>query len=55
MLKLIAKVIRYPGGYLRFSGPVSLDPYQGGELVEHYEETASFELCYLARDIYGDQ
>jgi len=26
-----------------------------GELVEHFEETASFELCYLARDSYGDQ
>jgi len=55
VLKLIAKVIRYPGGYLRFAGPVSLDRYQGGELVEHYEESASFELCYLAHDIYCDQ
>ena len=53
--KLVAELLRYPGGYLRFSGPVSLDRYQGGELVEHYEETGSFEECYQASEIHGDQ
>ena len=33
--KVVAEIIRYPGGYLRFSGPVSLDRYQGDEVVEH--------------------
>jgi hypothetical protein len=53
--KLVAELLRYPGGYLRFSGPVSLDRYQGGELVEHFEETGSFEECYQASEIHGDQ
>ncbi len=53
--KIVAELLRYPGGYLRFSGPVSLDRYQGGELVEHYEETGSFEECYQASEIHGDQ
>jgi hypothetical protein len=53
--KLAAEIIRYPGGYLRFSGPVSLDRYQGGKVVEHYEEIGSFEQCYFARDIHGEQ
>ena len=55
MQKIVAELLRYPGGYLRFSGPVSLDRYQGGELVEHYEETGSFEECYQASEIHGDQ
>ncbi len=53
--KLVAELIRYPGGYLRFSGPVSLDCYQGGELVEHFEETGSFEECYQASEIHEDK
>jgi hypothetical protein len=28
--KVVAEIIRYPGGYLRFSGPVSRDCYRGG-------------------------
>jgi hypothetical protein len=53
--RLVAKVIRYPGGYLRLTGPVSLDRYQGDKLVEHCEETGSFEECYQASEIHGDQ
>ena len=53
--KLLAEIIRYPGGYLRFSGPVSLDRYQGEEIVEHYEEPGSFEQCYFGREIHGEQ
>ncbi len=53
--KLVAEIIRYPGGYLRFSGPVILDRYRGDEVVEHYEEPGSFEQCYWQRDIHGDR
>jgi hypothetical protein len=53
--RLVAKVIRYPGGYLRFAGPVSLDRYQGGVLVEHYEETGSFEQNFFGGELHGDQ
>jgi len=54
LMKVVAKLIKYPGGYLRFSGPVSLDCYQGGEVVEHYEETGSFEECYHASEIHEE-
>ena len=53
--KLVAEIIRYPGGYLRFSGPVVLDRYNGDELVEHYEAPGSFEQCYWQRDIHGER
>jgi hypothetical protein len=53
--RLVAKVIRYPGGYLRFTGPVSQDRYQGGKLVEHHEETASFEQNFFGGELHGDQ
>ena len=53
--KLAAEIIRYPGGYLRFSGPVSLDCYRGGEVVEHHEENGFFEQCYFARDIHEER
>jgi hypothetical protein len=51
--KLAAELIRYPGGYLRFLALVSLDCYQGNEIVEHYEETGFFEECYFASEIHG--
>ena len=53
--KLVAEIIRYPGGYLRFSGPVVLDRYEGGKIVEHYEAPGSFEQCYWQRDIHGER
>jgi hypothetical protein len=53
--KLAGEIIRYPGGYLRFAGPVSLDCYQGGEVVGHNEETGFFEQCYFARHIHDEQ
>ena len=52
--KVLAEIIRYPGGYLRFSAPVSLDRYDGEHLVEHFEELGSFEQCYFGRDIHGE-
>ena len=55
MQKLVAEIIRYPGGYLRFSGPVVLDRYEGGAIVEHYEAPGSFEQCYWQRDIHGER
>ena len=52
--KVVAKIIRYPGGYLRFSGTVSLDCYKGGEVVEHYEEPGEFEQFYSAHHIHPE-
>jgi hypothetical protein len=53
--RVVAKIIRYPGGYLRFTGPVSLDRYQDDKLVEHYEETGSFEQNFFGGELHGDQ
>ena len=53
--KIIAEIIRYPGGYLRFSGPVVLERYEGGEVAERYEEHGSFEECYWQRTIHGER
>jgi len=53
--KVMAEMIRYPGGYLRFSGPVKLDCYVGDEVVEHYEEPGSFEETYFAHRLHGGQ
>jgi hypothetical protein len=53
--KLMAELVRYPGGYLRFSGPVSLDRCQGEEVIEHYEGTGSFEENFFGHKLHGDQ
>jgi len=52
--KLVGELIRYPGGYLRFSALVSLDCYQGDEVVEHYEDEGVFEQMYFARQIHEE-
>jgi hypothetical protein len=55
MQKLLAEIVRYPGGYLRFTGPVALDHYRDGEVVEHHEQLGSFEECYWQRTIHGER
>ncbi len=55
MQKVLAEIIRYPGGYQRFSGLVSLDRYEDGEVVEHHEEIGFFEQAYFARQIHDDE
>jgi hypothetical protein len=52
--KLVAELVRYPGGYLRFSGPVSLDRLEGDEVVEHYEGAGSFEQNYFGQELRGE-
>jgi hypothetical protein len=52
--KVAAELIRYPGGYLRFSALVSLDCYEGDEVVEHYEDEGVFEQMYFARHIHEE-
>ena len=53
--KVVAELIRYPGGYLRFAGPVTLDRYEGDEVVEHCEDQGSFEECYWQHAIHGEK
>jgi hypothetical protein len=49
--KVVGELIRYPGGYLRFSALVSMNCYQGDQRIEHYEKTGVFEQMYFARKI----
>ena len=49
--KSLLKLIRYPGGYMRFAAATSLNCYQAGELVEHYESTGAFEQIFYAQKI----
>ena len=46
--KVVGELIRYPGGYLRFSALVSMNCYQGDQRIEHYEKTGVFEQMYFA-------
>lgn len=52
--KLVAEIVRYPGGYLRFSGPVTLDVCEGENVVEHYEEGGTFEQPWFGEEIHGE-
>jgi len=54
-----ARLAASPEDYARFKLAKrhieQLDRYQGGELVEYYEKPGSFEECYQASEIHGDQ
>ncbi len=50
--KELMKLIRYPGGYMRFLAATSLDCYKAGERVEHYEKTGAFEQIFYQRKIH---
>ncbi len=48
------KLIRYPGGYMRFSAATSLNCYREGKLVEHHEKTGAFEQIFYKREIHEE-
>jgi len=50
--KPLLKLIRYPGGYMRFTAATSLKCYQAGQLVEQYESTGAFEEIFYKREIH---
>jgi hypothetical protein len=52
--KAMLKLIRYPGGYMRFAATTSLKVYRAGELVERYESTGAFEQIFYAREIHEE-
>ena len=53
--KDLMKLIRYPGGYMRFLAATSLDCYKAGERVEHYEKTGALEQNFYQRKIHEDR
>lgn len=52
--KELMKLIRYPGGHMRFLAATSLDCYKAGERVEHYEKTGAFEQIFYQRKIHEE-
>jgi hypothetical protein len=52
--KMLLKLIRYPGGYVRFAAATSLKCYQAGKLVEQCESTGAFEQIFYAREIHEE-
>ena len=43
-----AELLRFDGAYLRFSGEIRVEHYQGGEIVDQYvTEDAIWELMYF--------
>ncbi len=52
--KELLKLIRYPGGYMRFLAATDLKCYQDGELVEQYEKTGAFEQIFYQRKIHEE-
>ena len=45
--KTMLKLIRYPGGYMRFAAATNLNCYQEGKLVEHYEKHRCVRADFL--------
>jgi hypothetical protein len=52
--RAVGELIRFPGGYLRFSALLDFRRYEGAELVEHLEKTGVFEQMYFARKIHEE-
>lgn len=46
---LLARVARFDGAYLRFTGPVQLEHFASGEKVEEVADPGIWELMYLGR------
>ena len=48
---LLARLIRFDGAYLRFTGELSFEHYQAEQLVEAHRDEAMWELMYLGHVI----
>ena len=47
--KAAAKLVRFDGAYLRFSGELRIEHEHAGEIVDSYADYAIWELMYLGR------
>ncbi len=45
--RLLAKLARFDGAYLRFAGPMAVSLFRSGEQVEEYADDAIWELMYF--------
>jgi hypothetical protein len=47
--KLAARLVRFDGAYLRFTGELRVEHQHGGKVVDSYADNALWELMYLGR------
>ncbi|GAA1752870.1 lipocalin-like domain-containing protein [Agromyces humatus] len=45
--RLLARLIRFDGAYLRFAGPMTVTVFRSGQRVEEYSDDAIWELMYF--------
>ena len=49
MKRLLAKLARFDGAYMRFAGPMTVTVYRAGEQVEEFADDAIWELMYFGK------
>jgi hypothetical protein len=47
--KAAAKLVRFDGAYLRFTGELRIEREHAGEIVDSYTDSAIWELMYLGK------
>jgi hypothetical protein len=47
--KVAAKLVRFDGAYLRFTGELRIEHQHAGKIVDSYTDTAIWELMYLGK------
>ena len=45
--RIAARLARFDGAYLRFTGDIEISRYRGGELAETHKDDAIWELMYF--------
>jgi hypothetical protein len=45
--RVLAKLVRFDGAYLRFAGTLDIEHHRGTALVEKYSNQAIWELMYF--------
>jgi hypothetical protein len=51
--RIAAKLARFDGSYLRFTGDIEISRYRGGELAETHKDGAIWELMYFGHACEG--
>jgi hypothetical protein len=47
--KVTAKLVRFDGAYLRFTGELRIDHHHAGKIAGSYTDSAIWELMYLGK------
>lgn len=54
-LGLLAKMIGFDGGYLRFEGTATIEKFEDGKTVEKVSDPAVWELMYFGRSCADEE